>query len=531
MQNGPDSNTDLQDLLAQLGRFLSANENRISAAQVSNCFQHLSTNEISALHRLFFLLCKNKRSDIHRLRTTQRLTNGFSGCAAGLSGNVHVRPHVNEMSLTEPGHHRYNRISSSGREWPEREDGSSTLSRHHLQGRGTSSPPIPANGDNIPKQRRGTYAGDALVTLISDENNHQDIPNIRCSKQTASCQQSSSNTAAKLPTLAIATPYQRDEAAVQNWADYNSCGSSRLSACVEIKLTPSTERLLENCKTDPTQFLRAIKEAKVALPNGQGWEAALATKKENTDIRDLLRIYHRFECFNIYSHVVEAGYHTSMHWVRDGRSSLIKKLCEDFPNRFQSQKAANKCLNCVDQGCKYHEWIKIFSETEDLGYLIALPSDMPHSAYTSRCTREQMNAAAIKFKELGIDELVRDLELSRLGNHIASALRDMTAKKNRHASGETPQVSCEPMQLNSFSSVDTPVPTAPPESIIPSTDENPLLFDTNTILISPEYDFGCQAQLISTMRSDYTMSQLPASLLPADNWYQYLHETENHGES
>lgn len=33
------------------------------------------------------------------------------------------------------------------------------------------------------------------------------------------------------------------------------------------------------------------------------------------------------------------------------------------------------------------------------------------------------------------------------------------------------------------------------------------------------------------MRSDYTMSQLPTSLLPADNWYQYLQETENHGES
>ncbi|KAL7790522.1 hypothetical protein V8C43DRAFT_315880 [Trichoderma afarasin] len=465
MQNGSDSNTDLQDLLAQLGRFLSANENRISAAQVSNCFQHLSTNEISALHRLFFLLCKNKvglsQSDIHRLRTTQRLTNGFSGCAAGLSGNVHVRPHVDEMSLTEPGHHRYSRIPSSGREWPEIEDGSIAISRHHLQGRGSSSPAISANGDNISKQQRGAYAGDALVTLISDENNHRDIPSIRCSEQTASCQQSTSNTAAKLPTLAIATPYQRDGAAVQNWADHNSCGSSRLSSCVEIKLTPSTERLLENCKTDPTQFLRAIKEAKIALPNGQGWEAALATKKENTDIRDLLRIYHRFECFNIYSHVVEAGYHTSMHWVRDGRSSLIKKLCEDFPSRFQSQKAANKCLNCVDQGCKY----------------------------TSRCTREQMNAAAIKFKELGIDELVKDLQLSRLGNHIASALRDMTAKKNRHIS------------------------------------------DTNTVLISPEYDFGCQAQLISTMRSDYTTSQLPASLLPADDWYQYLHETEYHGEN
>ncbi|KAL7953841.1 hypothetical protein V8C34DRAFT_320495 [Trichoderma compactum] len=464
MQNGPDSNPDLQDLLAQLGRFLSANEKKISAAQVSNCFQHLSTNEISALHRLFFLLCKNKvglpQSDIHRLRTTQRLANGFSGCARSLSGSVHVRPRVNEMSLAEPGHHRYNRIPSTGREWSEREDSSSALGHHHLQGRGTSCPSISADVDNIPKQRRDTCAGDALVTLTSDENNHRDIPNICCSEQTAPCQQSTSNTTAKLPTLAIAIPYQRDEAAVQNWADHNSCGSSRLSTCLEIKLTPSTERLLENCKTDPTQFLRAIKEAKVVLPNGQGWEAALAAKKENTDIRDLLRIYHRFECFNIYRHVVEAGYHTSMHWVRDGRSSLIKKLCEDFPSRFQSPKAANKCLNCVDQGCKY----------------------------TSRCTREQMNAAAVKFKELGIDELVRDLELSRLGNHIASALRDMTAKKHGHIS------------------------------------------DTNTAFFSPEYEFTCQEQLISAMRSDCPTNHLPASLLPADNWYQYLHETENHGE-
>lgn len=47
-----------------------------------------------------------------------------------------------------------------------------------------------------------------------------------------------------------------------------------------------------------------------------------------------------------------------------------------------------------------------------------------------------MSAAATKFKELGISEMVEDLRLSRLGNHIASALRDMTAKKKRHADGE-----------------------------------------------------------------------------------------------
>lgn len=47
-----------------------------------------------------------------------------------------------------------------------------------------------------------------------------------------------------------------------------------------------------------------------------------------------------------------------------------------------------------------------------------------------------MNAAAVKFRELGISELVMDFELSRLGNHIASALRQMTAKKQRHINGK-----------------------------------------------------------------------------------------------
>lgn len=111
-----------------------------------------------------------------------------------------------------------------------------------------------------------------------------------------------------------------------------------------------------------------------------------------------------------------------------------------------------------------------------------------------------MNATAIKFKELGISKLVVDLELTRLGNHIASALREMTAKKQRHTSGkhrqsafknahryaytsqseEMFQGSRETTQLNSFPGACTTVRTGqnmtPPESIVPSADEDAMFF-------------------------------------------------------
>lgn len=51
---------ELHDLLAQLARFFSANETRISAEQVSKCLGRLSAFESSALNRLFFLLYQSK---------------------------------------------------------------------------------------------------------------------------------------------------------------------------------------------------------------------------------------------------------------------------------------------------------------------------------------------------------------------------------------------------------------------------------------------------------------------------------------
>lgn len=153
-----------------------------------------------------------------------------------------------------------------------------------------------------------------------------------------------------------------------------------LATCSAMRFSPSTKQLLEKCKSNRGEFLRAIKEARVTFPTGQGWEAAIATKKENADIRDLMRIYHRFECYNIYTHVVEAGFHTGSHWIRESRLVLANKLCHHFPDRFKDQKTANKSLNWVDQGCRYHEWAEALSETSNLGYLIALPSDISHSA-------------------------------------------------------------------------------------------------------------------------------------------------------
>ncbi|KAJ5294437.1 hypothetical protein N7508_009258 [Penicillium antarcticum] len=50
-----------------------------------------------------------------------------------------------------------------------------------------------------------------------------------------------------------------------------------------------------------------------------------------------------------------------------------------------------------------------------------------------------MSTAALKFKLGGIDDLVRDLELAQLGNHIATALREMTGKKRKDV-GESSKI-------------------------------------------------------------------------------------------
>lgn len=360
MQCEPDSNPELQELLARLARFLSANESRISAAQVSRCFQHLSTIEIAALHRLFFFLHQRKL--------------GLSWTDLVLHSPVGRAHQLRPRNLPPPRQYRH----------PRRDDDGSGTATHPSQEHWSSSSSSSLYGSReaAPRLPQDTCTDTILATSTS-ENNRWNTPNTTITDLPYEAAQAHPPIFNVNADLTSATSHQHDMTVDQVRASDDSSGNTRLSTCIEIKLTPSTERLLENCKTDPAEFLRAIRAAKVVLPAGQGWEAAIATKKDNTDIRDLLRIYHRFECYNLYSHVVEAGFHTGTHWVRDRRSELIKSLCHDFPGRFQNERAANKCLNWVDHGCKYYEWTKMFSDPENLGYLIALPSELPHSSYVS----------------------------------------------------------------------------------------------------------------------------------------------------
>ncbi|KAJ5117104.1 hypothetical protein N7476_006382 [Penicillium atrosanguineum] len=194
------------------------------------------------------------------------------------------------------------------------------------------------------------------------------------SQSTTACSNFDQNTITTTPATSTTLPTAGETTTLHVSTEDDTFGT--------LKFAPMMKRLFQDCKTDRGEFLRAIREAKAAFPTGQGWEAAIATKEENADMRDRMKIYHRFECYNIYWHVVEAGFHTGTYWIRDMRTALANKLCQDFPKRFQNQKTANKCLNWVDQGCKYHEWAGLFSSrTTDLGYLIALPLDVPHSAY------------------------------------------------------------------------------------------------------------------------------------------------------
>ncbi|PCD39309.1 hypothetical protein FGRA07_00580 [Fusarium graminearum] len=251
-------------------------------------------------------------------------------------------------------------------------------------------------------------------------------------------------------------------------------------------------------------------------------------------MRDLLSIYHRFECYNIYRHTVEAGYHTGEHWIRDKRRELAQKLFDDFPERFQDTKSANKCLNWVDQGCRFHEWTKIFSEVSGLGILIALPSEIPRSAYTSRCTKEQMSAAAAKFRALGIHELVKDLELSELGSHVAQRLEEMTTGKRLRADepDQDPRRSWKTPRLMSSSGTPTLVQSdlsATSPGAITIYEDTVIWDQTESLCLSmlPDDNFN-NYELSSSTFWDFTMdNQLSAFSFPIDELYQHLNNTDS----
>jgi hypothetical protein len=389
------SEPELQILLTQLARFFKENETVLSAEQISESFGHLSAIEVSALDRLFNLLYQSKVSALYK--SFQILFSHFN--------SLHDKQIPDfSTSAKRGGSLRLDgtSIDFSGRQ----NDGPSMfrtvsqqngLSVRSIEGRSSQPSHVQEHQTVVTSQPtynrqpgvHATSCSDHTATRTQINLNHQSSSFLTLGQNTALSPPPSPDGAATLVTPGAVAAYQEEPIALSGAADDFTFGKVGLSTCSGIKLTPSTRQLLEKCKTNRGEFLRAIKDARAAFPTGQGWEAAIATKQENADIRDLMRIYHRFECYNIYTHVVEAGFHTGAHWIRDMRAVLVKRLSDEFPDRFCDGKTANRCLNWVDQGCRYHEWTKMFSGIPDLGYLIALPSEISHSAYVFLSSPQQ----------------------------------------------------------------------------------------------------------------------------------------------
>ena len=148
-----------------------------------------------------------------------------------------------------------------------------------------------------------------------------------------------------------------------------------------------------------------------------------------------------------------------------------------------------------------------------------------------------MSAAVLKFKDLGINEVVKDLELTELGNHIAATLREMTGKKRKgvdgkpflnasvsisrnayvsesgesfHSSRKSPRLtpSSRILALALQSGLETP----PPESTAAGTDGHPILrysiFVNTSIANHGLFSHPCYS-LMPTLAQEYSDSQGP----------------------
>ncbi|KAF5614823.1 hypothetical protein F25303_14004 [Fusarium sp. NRRL 25303] len=415
------SDANLQDLFCQLARYFSANEDKISAAEASKCFLCLSLLDSVALIRLFFLLCPSSFNCLFNGQASRRHTLGTDYVVMPADINFTVRSVLSReggVSAAFPTTPSRPSNDNDTHRQPDPPEPPPWLCDHQnshdnnsssVPGFGELENPVSTNDDGLPTAHSSPAAENGADQVSGEIDDIYTLESNFLESNTFYQQQTLNGL--QHPVLNTLTVNPSDTIAFPD--NDNALSKTRLATCSELSFTPTLRQLLETCKTDKSLFLRRIVESKASLPNGQGWRAAIAIKQENADMRDLLK----------------AGFHTGEHWIRDKRLELAKRLCDDFPERFHDTKAANKCLNWVDQGCRYHEWTKMFTQVSGLGILIALPPEIPRSAYTSRCTKEQMSAAAARFVSLGIYELVKDLGLSELGDYIARKLEEMTTGK------------------------------------------------------------------------------------------------------
>ncbi|CAG8091625.1 unnamed protein product [Penicillium nalgiovense] len=208
------------------------------------------------------------------------------------------------------------------------------------------------------------------------------------------------------------TPYSSDDG--ENTVDDEDVilRDTNFSRCA-VKPPSSINDVLTQCIKNPHHFFTAV--TRVSIPSKGGFPDAFCRVYKGQQRENILRIHRRFDLHNLYTLAVELGYHTGKKWKWGALNKVPGEILYNHPSLGLTEgKIKEHLIHYVRIGRGYGRWIEYF---EDPGYLIALPLNVTETEY-SKC----IPAAARKLRELGIDDVVKNLELSNLGKYISQRL-------------------------------------------------------------------------------------------------------------
>ncbi|KAI3281249.1 hypothetical protein DTO002I6_9913 [Penicillium roqueforti] len=192
---------------------------------------------------------------------------------------------------------------------------------------------------------------------------------------------------------------------------------TNFSRCT-VEPPPSINAVLTQCINNPHHFFTAV--TRVSIPSKGRFPDAFYRVFKGEQREHILRIHRRFDLHNLYTLAVELGYHTGDKWKWGALNKVPGEILYNHPSLGLTEDKIKEYLkHYVRIGRGYGRWIEHF---KDPGYLVALPLNVTETEYTENRYSKCMPAAARKMRELGIDDVVKNLELSNLGEYISEKL-------------------------------------------------------------------------------------------------------------